>query len=270
MTTAVSDAPKVSGLTDTVASERTKYLSLRGTKVNLLLAVLVCAGMAAVVSSTMTVTRDEPLESIPALDVFTAPMLGLDAAAIVLFIGAASFFGAEFTKKQGMVTFSVTPNRHRVLTAKVAVTFFVGTLVGVVCVVLAVLIGRAVGSQTGAAQLALTDPAAARLMITTLFQPVYYAIVVGLFAVALRSSVAAVGLGFVLVLIFPAFAGFLPDAAAQLIAPLFPRAAFDSFAGVAEAGSPESVPAWGGALVMIAWLALSWALAARKLRSHDV
>lgn len=270
MTTTVADTPRVSGLSDTVAAERTKYLSLRATKVNLLLAALVCAAMAAVVSSTMTITRDEPLDSIPALDVFTAPMLGLDAAAIVLFIGAASFFGTEFTKKQGMVTFSVTPDRQRVLLAKVAVTFYVGTLLGVLCVLLAVSIGRAVGAGTGAAQLPLSDPAALRLMVTTLFLPVYYAVVVGLFAVALRSSVGAVALGFVLVLIFPAFAGFLPDPAAQLVAPLFPRAAFDSFAGVAEAGAAESVPGWGAALILIAWLAIGWVLATRKLRSHDV
>ncbi|ADG80068.1 Putative integral membrane protein OS=Tsukamurella paurometabola (strain ATCC 8368 / DSM / CCUG 35730 / CIP 100753 / JCM 10117 / KCTC 9821 / NBRC 16120/ NCIMB 702349 / NCTC 13040) OX=521096 GN=Tpau_3489 PE=4 SV=1 [Tsukamurella paurometabola] len=260
----------VPGLPQTIASEFTKYSTLRASKVNLFFAVFVCAAVAAVVSSTLSVTRTEPVDSIPAVDVFTVPLLGLDAAGIVLLIGAAAFFGAEFTKRQGTVTFAVTPRRVRVLVAKVVVTVAVGIVVGIVDAIVAVSLGRAIGAHTGAQQLPLSDPAAVRLLLTTPFQPVYYAVLVGLFAVALRSSAGAIGLGFVVMLVAPAIAGALPGQIAQVVAPLLPRAGFDTLAGVAKIGAPEHVPVWWALLMMAGWLVVAWLLAVRRLRSHDV
>lgn len=234
----------------TVRSETTKFTSVRSLPVLAGAAVLAAGAVALLFLVSLPVTQGATAAELTPAEVSGAALLGLDAAALVLIVAAASFAGSEYATGLVAPTYLLTPRRGRVLAAKAVVTLVVAAGVAVFAAGLCVLVGTAFG---GAFDLRPVAGAA--------LTPVFFALVALLVATALRSTGGGVVAALVL-LALPTVLGWIPGV--EVLVPLLPTAALHAVAGTAGGGA---VP---GALSLLAWLGILGSVARHRLRSRDV
>ncbi|MBW0117414.1 hypothetical protein [Pseudonocardia abyssalis] len=234
----------------TVRSETIKFTSVRSLPVLAGAAVLAAVATALLFLVSLPVTQGATAAELTPAEVLGVALLGLDAAALVLVVAAASFAGSEYATGLVQATHLLTPRRGRVLVAKAVVVTVVATGVAAVAAVLCVLVGTAFG---GGFDL--------RPVAGSALTPVFQALVALAAATALRSTGGGVVAALVLIA-SPTVAGWIPGV--DLLVPLLPTAALHGISG-AEGGG-----ALPGALSLLAWLGVLGSLALHRLRTRDV
>ncbi len=136
---------------DLLASEWTKFRSVRSTYWSLLVAVVTPVAVSAVVAFAFTSARNEG----PPPDPLLPEVISLEYAVIAVSVMGVLAFSAEYSTGLIRVTFSAAPRRRAVLAAKAvvlaAVTLAAGELVAFVSfwLVQAVLAGHRQGVSLG-------------------------------------------------------------------------------------------------------------------------
>lgn len=236
----------------TVLSESTKFRTVRSLPLLAGAAEVAAVAVAVLFLVSLPVTQGATAAELTPSEVLGAALLGLDAAALVLVVAAASFAGSEYATGLVQPTHLLTPRRGRVLAAKAVVVAVVAVGVAAVAAVLCALVGAAFG---GGSDL--------RLVAGSALTPVFYALVALLAATALRSTGGGVVAALVL-LALPTVAGWIPGA--DLLVPLLPTAALHGISGADDPGT-GALP---GALSLPAWLGILGSLTLQRVRARDV
>lgn len=235
----------------TVLSESTKFRTVRSLPLLAGAAVVAAVATAVLFLVSLPVTQGATAAELTPSEVLGAALLGLDAAALVLIVAAASFAGSEHATGLAQPTYLLTPRRGRVLAAKAVVMTVVAVGVAAVAAVLCVLVGTAFGGGFDF-----------RLVAGSALTPVFQALVALLAATALRSTGGGVAAALVL-LALPTVAGWIPGV--DVLVPLLPTAALHGISGAAD-----GTGALPGALSLLAWLGILGALTLRRLTTRDV
>jgi ABC-2 type transport system permease protein len=210
---------------------------------------------------SLPVTQGRGIAAVPAAEVVSAGLLGVDAAAIVLMVVGASVGGSEYATGLAQPTFLVTPRRGRVVLAKVVVTASVAGGVAVTSAVLCPLVAQLVLVGAGLPA-APVDGALLRLAAGSALGPVFYALVALAAALVLRSTGGGVAVA-LFVLALPTVTSWVPGLDVQ--APVWPGAALHGVSGV-----DENVGAAVGALSLGGWVAVAVVVAVWQVRVRDV
>ena len=239
----------------TVRSETTKFATVRSLPWLAAGAVLAAVAVALLFLVSLPITQGRQIGELTPPEVLGAALLGLDAAAIVLIVAAASFAGSEHATGLVQPTYLLTPRRGRVVAAKAVVVTGVAVAVSAAAAVLCLLVG------IGASGAAL-DGAALRLASGSALSPVFYALGALAAAHLLRSTGGGIVAPLVL-LALPTIAGWIPGL--DLVVPLLPAAALHGISGAdAVIGVVPAV------LSLLAWLGILGAVTQSRVRARDV
>lgn len=231
-TLATSDT--MGGITfmNTLASEWLKLTTLRSTYVTLGLGTLLSVAMSALISLAVGSTFDGWS---PERQAQFAPILMTMTGVVVMLI-ASSVFGAlvtsgEYSSGMMRLTLTTTPNRARVIMAKLALVTGITLVLGFVSSVAMFLAGAAVLSSYGIAVPGLDDPDVQRFVfglaaVTPLFPVLGMA-----FGVILRSTAGAVTAVLGLLWLPQVFGELLSEWPKEHVMSRFPQSAADSLTG---------------------------------------
>jgi ABC-2 type transport system permease protein len=256
-------APRASRplLVDLVRCEWTKLWSVRSTYWALLGTAVAMVSLAAVFPAAVPAAPSDP----PAygLSSFFQAQLG---AAVVGVLAITS----EYATGSIRATFTATPQRVTVLSAKAIVVAATTTVVGVASAFLAFLVAAQVFAGKDI-PVALTDPGALRAVIGAGL----YLAVVAVLALALgaliRSSVGTIAVVVALMLVLPGIATALPTAWQNAAVPYLPAEAGQAIIGqtrFAPAG-PHLLTPWTGFAIFCAYAVVALAAAAITLTTRD-
>lgn len=244
-----------------IRAEWTKFTTVRSLPWLAVGAVAASPLVALLLVVSLPVTQGRGIDAVPAAEVVSAGLLGVDAAAIVLMVLGASVGGSEYATGLAQPTFLVTPRRGRVVLAKVVVTASVAGAVAAAAAVLCPLVAQLalVGAGLPAAPV---DGALLRLAAGSALGPVFYALVALAAALVLRSTGGGVVVALA-VLALPTVTSWIPGL--DVLAPVWPGAALHGVSGVAQ-----HVGAGAGALSLLGWAAVVIAVAVWQVRARDV
>lgn len=251
--------------TQVLASEWIKLRSVRPTLSLLALTALAILGLAAFSAAGQVAARGQDPGS------YSPDPLGGSLAAIgvvELLVGA---FGAllvtrEYRSRQVLTSFTATPQRTRVVLAKVAVAAVSVLAVALPAFVAAFLVARAVLGAGGESISLVADGVPRALLGAALYLAVVAALGAG-FGWLLRSTAAALT---ALVLLFfgvPFGALLLPRGLSDGVVPFLPA---NAGTAVVQLGPSGLLPPWLGLLVLAGYAAIVVALGTLLVRRLDV
>lgn len=257
------------GLQAAVASEWSKFSSLRSARVTLVLGTLLGIGVTALFGWIVLATWDDwPVEEQVAFRPAETALIGMLVTGTVFVVLGVTTVSSEYSSRMASLTFTATPRRERVLLAKVlvvAAATFVATALAV--------IGMVLVSQLMLAGLGRPTPDALRVL----------RIVLGVAAGSAMFSVLAVSITFVLRSAAGSVAGLLAlSFVPAIVGPMLPSwwseraerylfsAAVDSLTLPALADAPAGLSRGVAALVVAGWLGAALGLALFTLDRRDV
>ncbi|MEU0493055.1 ABC transporter [Nocardiopsis sp. NPDC006139] len=264
MTKTTKRSARRAGTGAAVAAEWTKLTGSARDRRAAAAAVGLALAVAAVFCLTLEPTTGVPLADQPAFDVLTASLLGADAAALVLTVLAAAAVGGEYATGMIRTTFTVTPDRGRVLLARAVTVAAAAGAVALVAAAGAALVSLLVLSGAGLPVWDAADPAVWRAVAGAALMAPFHALVATAGALWTRSTAGGVVAALAL-LVAPTLAGWIPGG--SLLLPVLPGEALHSLAGIAGPDGPHPAAA---ALVLVAWSALVLFAADRAVRRQDV
>lgn len=185
-----------------------------------------------------------------------------------LLIGALGvlFVTSEFGTGMIRSTFAAVPRRLPVLWAKLLVFFAVTAVTMIAASLASFLVSQAFIShyRTG---FSLADPGALRVVVATGLYLTLVGVIGAMIGWIVRSTPGALVSYFGLLLVLPIVFGTLMGTWGKHVAEFFPDSAGAAFATTI----PESphLSAWGGVLVLLAWVGVLVATAAATLRARD-
>lgn len=238
----------------TVASEVLKLRTLTFPKVLGLISIVLFALTAVLFLVTIEVTQGDRLEELPASDIASTALLGVDATAIVLIVLGGWLVATEYASGMIHTSMVATPNRLKLYTAKLIVTVGLGVIAGLLAAVVALLSAQLVMIAQGLPALNLLDPELLRMSFGSLLMVPFYAILAAAAAFVLRSTGGAVVVTLA-VMFIPAVVNMLPPAGQELLLPLLPSSALASISGLAEVGDPAYlVPILAVVSLLVWWV----------------
>lgn len=254
------------GLGSAIASEFSKLTSVPSHRALLAVAIGLAPLVALIFFLSLPVTQGTTLSELPAGELLSVAILGIDALAFMTVILAALHVGSEYSTGMIGSTLTITPARGRVLTGKFVVVGVTSLLLGIIaaslCVGLTLVVAAALGDGPG---LVLTGPGL-QLALGSIAMPVLYALLAAAGAFVFRST----ALGIVIPLVVMAvggLAGWFGDVVSAVVTPLTPTAAIHSLSGVAS--GHEAIGVAGAVISLFVWAGLSVGAAAWRLRRHD-
>ncbi|MDN5817913.1 MAG: ABC transporter permease [Yaniella sp.] len=240
------------GLHATVASEVLKLRTLAFPKVLGLISIVLSALTAVLFLVTIEATQGDPLEALPASDVASTALLGVDATAIVLIVLGGWLVATEYASGMIHTSMVATPNRLKLYTAKLIVTAGLGMIAGLLAAVVTLLSAQLVLIAQGIPALNFLDPELLRMSFGSLLMVPFYAILAAAAAFVLRSTGGAVVVTLA-VMFMPAVINMLPSAGQELLFPLLPSSALASISGLAEVGDPAHLVPLLAAVSLLVW-----------------
>lgn len=253
----------------TLRSEWTKLVSLRSTKVIVVLGVVVGVALSALLALVAGVTWDDwDAAGRREFEPIGGALLGGVVAAILFLVLGVKAATGEYGSGMIRITLTATPRRGRVLAAKAAVVGAVSLVAGLVVTAGMFLAAQAILASYGAESASLGESDALRAVFATaLLSPLFPVIALAL-GFMLRSTAASVIAVFALIFA-PAFLGdLLPEWWQEHVLRYLPGAAGDAIAVGHLEGSPAGLAPGVAALVVVAWLAIflgaAWAVFERR------
>ncbi len=244
-----------------IRAEWTKFSTVRSLPWLAVGAMAASPLVALLLVGSLPVTQGHGIDAVPATEVVSAALLGVDVAAIVLMVLGAAVGGSEYATGLAQPTFLVMPRRGRVVLAKAVVTAAVAGLVAVSAAAACPLVAQLVLLGAGLPP-APVDGALLRLAAGSALGPVFYALVALAAALVLRSTGGGVVVALA-VLALPTVTSWIPGL--DVLAPVWPGAALHGLSGV-----DEHVGAGAGALSLLGWAAVVAAVAMWQVRVRDV
>ena len=252
-------------MTGVLRAERTKFFSVRSLPLLAGVAVLVSTLMALLFVVSLPLTQGTSIDTLPAMQVVSAALVGIDVAGIVVMVMGASFAGSEYSTGLAQPTFLLAPRRTAVVLAKAGVVAAVAVVLSVVTAALCTLVGQVALLVAGRSPAPL-DTELLQLALGSALNPVFYALI-ALFAALIFRSTGGGIITALLVLLLPA-TSLLPGLG--ILTPLLPTSALHSLAGAADPGTTEYLAVVPAALSLLTWLVLAGAIAVWQVRTRDV
>ncbi len=251
-------------------SEWTKLSTLRATRVQLALAVVLSPALSALVALLVGLTHsDWKPQDLADFEPISFSLVGSLVGGIVFAVLGVRAVTAEYSSGMIRLSLTATPRRERLLAAKAGVLALVTLAAGTVMTVAMFLVAQAILSGYDVKSAGLGDGDALRAVLATaITSPI-----VPLFALSLgfmlRSTAGAITS--VLGLIFvPAIVGaILPQSWQDHVLIYLPGAASDALAFGRLPDAPHGLAPVPAALVLLAWTALFLGGALLALERRD-
>lgn len=267
--TATTRPARSVGFGATLASEWTKLLSLRSTKITVVLGVLVAIGMTSLLSAVVGSTMSGwPPEQQAQFNPTEFSLFGTIFSAIFFTVLGVNIVASEYSTGMIRLTFTVTPKRTRVLVAKLMLVTAVTLVAGTIATFGMYFAAQAVFEYYGLTPAALSDPDTQRVLVmVSLLGPVWP--VIGATTAVLTRSAAA-SIASVMAMIFaPAmFGGLLPRRWQEDVLAYLPGPLTDSLSLPSTTASPMHLDAPIAAAALAAWLVLfifaAWVVLTRR------
>jgi ABC-type transport system involved in multi-copper enzyme maturation permease subunit len=253
-----------------IRSEWTKLSTLRATRVQIALAVVISPALSALAALIVGLTHDDwKPQDVAEFEPISFSMIGTLLAGIVFAVLAVRAVTAEYGSGMIRLSLTATPRRERLLAAKAAVVAAVTLIAGTVSTIAMFVVVQWILARYGVKSAGFGDGDALRTVLaTSVLSPV-----LPLFAVALgfvlRSTAGAITsvLGIIFV---PAIVGaVLPQSWQDHVLIYLPGAASDALAFGHLPDAPHGLAPAPAALVLIAWTALFLGGALLALERRD-
>jgi hypothetical protein len=260
------------GFGSLLQSEWTKLRSVRATWIMVVLAIGLSIGFSAVVSLITGLTYDSMSDGLKAeFDPILTSMGGwIFGMVLVIVIGVTSA-SSEYGSRMIRTTFIVTPQRNRVLAAKAIVVGLLGMGISMIVIPGMFLVSQPIYGHYGLETASVTDSDAARfLIIASLLQGAFHALIPFSIAWLLRSTAAAitVSLGFS---VLPwMITTMVPLWVKENVLRYLPDNAKDSLIGQLEPGAALYLGDTAAIIVIAAWIVGLLGAAAFTLNRRDV
>ena len=251
-------------------SEWTKLSTLRATRVQLALAVVLSPVLSALVALLVGLThRDWKPQDLADFEPISFSLVGSLVGGIVFAVLGVRAITAEYSSGMIRLSLTATPRRERLLAAKAAVLALVTLAAGTVMTVVMFLVAQAILSGYDAPSAGLGDADALRAVLaTSVMSPI-----VPLFALSLgfmlRSTAGAItsvlGLIFVPVIV----GAILPQSWQDHVLFYLPGAASDALAFGQLPDAPHGLAPAVAATVLLGWTALFLGGALLALERRD-
>jgi ABC-2 type transport system permease protein len=257
------------GFRATLASEWTKFISLRSVRMTLVLGTVLGIGSTALLSWAVLATWDEwSAADRAAFDPVETSLIGTLLSGTLISVLGVTAVSSEYGSRMAALTFTATPRRERVLLAKtvvVSVVTFLATLVAVAGMVLVARVMFA-GQDLPTASIGRV----LRILLGIAAGAPLFPIIGVALGFVLRSAAGSVAA--LLGLLFGPYvlAPFLPRWWEEHGQRYLPGPASDSLTLPSLPDSPEGLSTWLAALVVAGWLAAFLGLALLVLERRDV
>ena len=231
--------------------------------INVVTLVLVASGTIAGMPSTENLLLD------PAYITTLLAQVGT-ASTFVLILGIIAMTG-EYRHMTITSTFLATPRRGRVLVAKMVLYAVLGAAVAIVTMAVVVLVSTVMLTRFDHAP--ITASAIGSMLVGAIIGFALYAIVGVSLGALIKSQITAIILALVWVLLIEAILSILLPAVSKWL----PGGALNSAMDVAVTADPtggitaaDRLPAWGGALVLLAYAVVFAVLASLTTLRRDI
>lgn len=257
------------GLRAAVASEWSKFSSLRSVRVTLVLGTVLGIGVTALFGWLVLATWDDwPVEEQAAFRPAEAALIGLLVTGTVFVVLGVTTVSSEYSSRMAALTFTATPRRERVLVAKVLVVAAASFVATALAVAGMVLVSRLMLGGLGRPG---PDPAQVlRIVLGVASGSALFAVVAVSVTFLLRSAAGSVA-GLLALSFLPTIVGpMLPAWWSEHGERYLLGAAVDSLTLPALADAPAGLSRGVAALVVAAWLGGLLGLALMTLDRRDV
>lgn len=254
----------------TVRSEWTKFSSVRSNWVSLAVALVLSAGLTALLAWAIGFTWDDWSAADRAeFDPITFSMTGLLISGIILVVLGVNLAASEYSSGMIRQTFSATPRRGRVLLAKCLVIALVTILASLVMSVAVMVAGNLVFGLHDMPTMSLTDRDMMRAIAGLTLVGFVFPVIGVAVAFILRSAAAAITAVLALLFLPSMFGPLLPsrwqeDVLAWLPGPLTDSASI----GFIDPDAAMTKDVWMAIAGMLVWLVIfvggAWVLINRR------
>ncbi len=268
--TSTPAAPSV-GFGATLRSEWTKFISTRTNWISIILAIVLSAGLTALLSWSIGFTWDDwSANDQASFEPISFSMSGLLVAGIIFVVLGVNLTASEYSSGMIRQTLTTTPKRGRVLWAKVLVVTAVSLVFGLIINVLVIWTGNLVFAAYDMPTASLGDSdtlrALAGLTITT---PVFPIVGVAM-AFMLRSAAGAITAVLALLFLPSMFGPLLPNRWQEDVLAWLPGPLSDSISiGFLSDDSAMTKGIWEATIGLVIWMILFVGLAGWFLKKRD-
>ena len=249
-----------------IASEWTKFRSLRSTLITLGVSVILTIGLGTLISAVVAAHWSQASPSDRAgFNAVVTSLNGVHISQLAVGVLGVLLISGEYAT--GMIRASLTavPQRLPVLWAKLAVFTTVVGVVSVISTFIAFFLGQAMLSSHHL-QVGISSPHAVRMITGAGI----YLLLVGLIGMALgglfRNTAAGISSLVALFFVIPPVLDLLPTSWSNNIGPYLPANAGEAFWGHPDTAH---LSALAGLLVLLGWTAAAIAAAALRLKTQD-
>ncbi|MFZ4451012.1 hypothetical protein [Salibacterium aidingense] len=212
---------------------------------------------------TIGVTQGKELTQLAGLEVMDITLLGMDIAAIMLIIFAASFISNEFTSGSICPSLAITPLRHRYYFSKMIFIAVLSLLVSITLTVIFFGLSNLVLSVNNMKTVPIFQQALLLKFIGALFLPLFYSVLSA--AAAFYFQSASGGTTFALgVMFLPAFIKMFPAGVSDVLLTVLPERSLHTLSEAGAAGQWLSA-----ASILLGWIVISSFMGLSKLKRTD-
>lgn len=246
----VRTAPRNTTFFNALSSEWSKLASLRATYITLALGLVLSIGTTAIAAFAMGASGAEwPAEFDPIL----FSMVGNVFALIVYSVFGVMAVSREYANGMMRLTLTATPNRSRVLLAKLVLVSLIVLVLGYITTISMFLVGQAILGAYGLPSATLAD-GNARWVVLGLGATMPFFPIIGLaLGVLLRSTAGGITAVLGILWLPQIFSEFAPMWAREHLLSALPGPALDSLTIGQMMEAPEYSAAAIGALLVAAW-----------------
>lgn len=245
------------GFGATLKSEWTKMISTRSTYIMLGIAFLIAIGMTGLISLAVGSTFDEWTAADKAsFEPISFSLAGMGFGSILLIVLGVNLVASEYSSGMIRTTLAVTPQRGRLLAAKVVLIGVVTMLVTLVLTVLSMGVGMAVLGSYDMPTVSITDSDALRtIALLTLTSPLF-PLIGATFAFLFRSIATPITLVLAVFFAPSMFGALFPRWWQENVLSLLPSSAADSLSLGHVNDSDMYLDPAIAAVVVAAWLVI--------------
>lgn len=266
---ATRERPTV-GFGATLASEWTKMISTRSTYIMLGLAVLLAIGMSALVALAVGSTFDDWTAADRAsFEPITFSMSGLLFGGILITVLGVNLVASEYSSGMIRTTLAATPQRGRLLAAKVVLIGVVSMVATLVVTVGSLLVSQAVLGAYDMPTVPITDSDAMRAIVAITLTAPLFPLIGATFAFLFRSIATPITLVLALMFAPSMFGALFPSWWQENILSLLPGSAADGLSLGHLSDSEMYLDPVPAAIVVVAWLVITIGAAYVTLTRRD-
>ncbi|MGE0540782.1 MAG: ABC transporter permease [Dehalococcoidia bacterium] len=276
MTTATTTARRVdtsvarAGFGSTLASEWTKFTSVRSTYIMIGLTVLLSLGMTVLVTTVIGATWSDWQPSDQAsFDPILTSLSGAIFSGIILSVLGVTAVSSEYSSGMIRTTLTATPRRGRVLAAKALIIGAIALVVGTITTIGMFLVGQAILGSSGIPTASLGDEEALRTLFGIGIGSPVFPLIGAALAFLLRNTAGAITTVIALIFAPSIFGAVLTSWWQENIIRFLPGPATDNLARLNESGSALYMAPGLAAIVAVAWLVLFLGAAYALLTKRD-